>query len=213
MVAWPSTPTTPSSAPSTAGGGAGTPATMGGWNAVVGQSYQPTSFYTQARNSAGLTERFTQGLSPALFDIAGRVAGDASLPYGSIQALVRDALVHRLHWLEQNATDPELVNALAAWRQLEEVDHQMQAYARMTENIERLTETLNETCSAAVKGGDWYALWWLLDEAEQIWENVREPFATTALTLIAGYRSEIPEDVVVQCQARAQGRLLNLTAV
>lgn len=211
MAGWPSAPTTPSSA--SAGGGAGTAVSMNGWGAVVGNNYSPASFYTQARNSSGLTERFHQSLSPALFDIASRVAGDNGLPYGSIQALVRDALVHRLHWLEQNATDPVLVEALAEWRRLEEVDHQMQTYARMTENIERLTESLRATCESAVKGGDWHALWWMLDEIEETWENVREPFRSTALTILAYYRGEIPEEVDTECRLRAQGRLLNLAAV
>lgn len=69
--------------------------------ALTNTGYHLEKFYLRASDSRGHAEVVHVKVSPNLKAMMTKVIAQDGLPYGSMADIVRDAVIHRLRWIEQ----------------------------------------------------------------------------------------------------------------
>lgn len=69
-------------------------------------SYDPTNFYCEAVDKKGHGRQVR--IHPESHGQIAALLSDPALPYRTYDDFVRDAVVHRLHWLEENKDNEQL---------------------------------------------------------------------------------------------------------
>jgi len=92
----------------------------------VAEEYDPGKFYTKATDKRGHSKQIRFSLPPDVAYQVGNLVADKRYPYLNTHELVRDALIHRLHFLTQ--LDPDAI----------EVDKLYRLMVRQSEVEERL---------------------------------------------------------------------------
>lgn len=75
--------------------------------------YDPNEFYVSSVDDAGNTKQLRASVPPALYSELERLVQSGMIPaYGTKEAFVRDAMVHRLKWLAANIQNLNLEKAV-----------------------------------------------------------------------------------------------------
>ncbi len=101
-------------------------------------SYSKSAFYCEASDKRGHSQQIR--INPETHGHLAAILANPSLPYKTYQDFARDAIVHRLHWLEENMDD-EAIKAEAR-RLLAQAE--LDRRARIISSERRLVDSLRE---------------------------------------------------------------------
>ncbi len=164
-----------------------------GWG--VTDDYDVASFYPEATDGRGHSDNFRVRLKPEIAGEIGALVASGLIPeYTTPSALIRDAVVHRLHWLSENADDPVLAAKLQEAIRRTVVEETTQRYIRLVDSFEEFIGRTREVCERALKFGDHHGVAAYLDDVVEYAENSREPYRTTLLAVAQSYRDQLKLD-------------------
>jgi hypothetical protein len=152
-------------------------------------NYDPTNFYTRATDGNGHDTTVTTKVSPALLGEIQRLIQSRSIPeYRTNGDLVRDALIHRLRYL--NDEYPGSVNLHAI-----EIEQRQAELDRMKIERESWTKLLNdlgEQLDSLIGMNELDEAEWLMDANE--WnESMTPPYLLRLSKLLSKYRAEVAD--------------------
>lgn len=140
-----------------------------------GNKYDVDEVYTESTDRHGHRERtqvsFPQGTLAQMQYIATMMHDEYR---GNMQAFIRDAVVHRMHWAQERLQDEGLERQLGVERSRSRA---ARASAELHDRLETTKETIGMLQTAANAKDD-RALKGLLDIAVQIAEEMDEPYAS-----------------------------------
>lgn len=150
--------------------------------------YSRDEFITRSTDGHGHQRHQRVNFPPSVIGQAAAIIQSGKIPqYRTIQDLVRDAVVHRLHYLNETyLKDSKLGRELTALVR----KGRMEAITREQEELRGLVEACREAIMTAVRGGDWVAFREALDQAEEQGEEVREPYRSQIHQIVNEYRDK-----------------------
>lgn len=163
-----------------------------GW-ATENSGYNRDEFITRSTDGHGHQRHQRVNFPPSVIGQASAIIQGGKIPqYSTVQDLVRDAVVHRLHYLNETyLKDPKLARELtAAVRK-----SRMEAITREQQELHGLVEACREAIMTAVRGKDWTAFRDALDQAEEQGEEVRDPYRTMIHDIVNEYRDKHIEEL------------------
>ena len=111
--------------------------------------------------------------------------------YSTIQAIVRDSIVHRLHWIADNDDDERLKHEVSVELQkaeLERAEGQRQAMADLTSRAVVLL-------GVAAAEHDWWMVAEQVDRCRDAMSQLRDPYRQQMAQLISKYMVLITENL------------------
>lgn len=156
--------------------------------ATQDSGYNEDDFYTRSTDGHGHQRHVRVNFPPSVVgQIAEIIQSGRIGAYKTSQDFIRDAVVHRLHYLnEELLNDPRLKRALTA----EVRKSRMQAITAEQNELAGLVEACREAIMTAVRSEDWVAFQEAIDQAEQQGEEVREPYRSQIHGIVNEYRNQ-----------------------
>lgn len=155
-----------------------------------GPEYSPDKFYCRSSDTHGHYRHVRVNVPPTMAGMLESMVESGGIPeYRTSQDVIRDAIVHRLEYLNKvymKSEKYERVLAVERRRALvEQLTLQMQEFGHLVESIRR-------SISEAALAGDWYALQMALDNAEIEAEGptMRDPYKGQILAIVDEARSK-----------------------
>lgn len=147
----------------------------GGWG--TDDNYSIDTFYTRATDAHGHSSYPKFRCPPHLYDrIASLVASRRIPPYSTPHDFVRDAVVHRLHYVERNIDDLTLRDDISHALAYEEQRHRADSYTRVVDEHLSYARTCREVATKATDLEDWIGLRALAGDMRVAADNMRAPF-------------------------------------
>jgi hypothetical protein len=160
------------------------------WSTDDGSGYSPEQFYTATKNRHDHGERVTLRMPPDVHAESWRVINDPKMPmYETFQDLLRDALIHRLRWLDDNIGLPVEVSE---WLRVEMLRGLMATEQKRMESSSRAVEELDLTFEMIVKLGDWGLTTKMIETARDNAQTMREPYRSQMMTKCADFEKRMP---------------------
>lgn len=164
-----------------------------GWG--VTDDYDVASFYTDGRDGRGHSDSHRVRLKPEVLGEIGALVASGKIPeYSTPQAFIRDAIVHRLHWLSENSDDPVLRAKLAEAVRRTVIQETTQRYIGLVDSFEEFIGRTREVCDRALRFGDHHGVASYLADVVEYAENSREPYRTTLLKVVEHYQGLVVID-------------------
>jgi hypothetical protein len=164
-----------------------------GWG--VTDDYDVASFYPEATDGRGHSDNLRVRLKPEIAGEIGALVASGVIPeYATPQAVIRDAIVHRLHWLSENTDDPVLAAKMAEAVRRTVIEETTQRYTRLIDSFEEFISRTRAVCDRALKFGDSHGVAGYLDDVTEYAENSREPYRSMLLAVVKDYRSRLNLD-------------------
>jgi len=155
---------------------------------AVEQEYDQAKFYQAATDKRGHSKSVRFSLPPdQMYRLAVLVANDKT-PYQTTQDFIRDAIVHRLHWIENNLPDMEPVANV--FTRAAELSYQLAV-------IEASEKLVNYYREAAVHAGD--------KEREQLAGQIRDTIAEADTLQVRQVDVDKLKDLLARLQYGAIG--------
>lgn len=155
------------------------------------RGYRPERFYTRSINADGhgekLNVRVPQGLDSQMHAAVGTVP-----EYRSVHDLVRDAVVHRLEYLQKHYTLDE------GARRVIELERLMADMAQRDREIERMKEAVaqvEESLKVSYESKDYAMMADQLDVAEDLLDWLREPYLGQARDVVARWKKQARDEI------------------
>lgn len=149
--------------------------------------YDPDEFYCSTRSPDGQSFSMSVTIPAAMASQIGRIVQSGEFPYKTREDMIRDALHHRLHHLDQMGDlGIETRRRIALWRRQEELDR----HEAEIEATERLIKETAQMVERARGKGDRVLLEKVVQEAEAAAADLHEPWRQMLLAGIAGERGE-----------------------
>lgn len=160
--------------------------------AVVGQrGYSEDRFYTKSTNTHNhgekLNVRVPQGIDSQVYAAVNQIP-----EYRHINDLVRDAIIHRLEYLQRRY---RMGDDLRRQLELERLESDNERSAREIEVMERSVANLNEHCQAAYEARDYGLLAQILATGDEIMEWLREPYHSDARDILGRWRDRARQQI------------------
>ena len=108
------------------------------------QDYSESNFYTAGTDKRGHREEVRVYFPPEVHGLMHAIVQSPSTPYKTLGDLPRDAVAHRVHWLEQNSDDPDLKTACQLYLSLEDNRRTKQRIAAERELLDETREALRD---------------------------------------------------------------------
>lgn len=157
---------------------------------VEGHSYDQRRFYTRSVDERGHKEVFHVPFPPQIYGrIAELVSSKEIKEYRSPQDLIRDAVVHRLHVIGEMTRNGDLIRAVAVEQMLSD---QYQMMMEM-EELEKSISNTEALLGKAAQLGDMGMLEVMIERAEKVVDEVREPYKGKLVGIIKDYRRKLVE--------------------
>lgn len=153
---------------------------------VRATGYSEDRFYTRSVNADGHGERITvrvpQGIDSQLY------AAVADIPeYRSIQDLFRDAVMHRLEYLQKrHKLSEDAIRMLVLERYRADSDRRSQEI----DNLTAAVESIEEKCQKAWTTGDYQLLAEELERGGETMEWLREPYKGRAEGILKEWKQK-----------------------
>lgn len=115
------------------------------WELEAPEAYSQNKFYTKATDGRGHSENVQVKLSPNIIGALSSIVQSKGIPeYRTIQDIIRDAVVHRLHYLYSSGV-VHGVNSLVRWEIAiqEMLEYQQRAMAFETV-VKQAVQTAND---------------------------------------------------------------------
>lgn len=135
-------------------------------------NYAPNQFYVKSTDGRGHGEKMSITLPPDVLGQIGAVVESKRFPYKTSHDLVRDAVLHRLHMLNEIQPGETLTEFLNQQRLLHLLEQQQMLIATARQTVERAKEHL----TVAVDGEDWQVAVDAIRAASVTSEGMREPY-------------------------------------
>lgn len=153
--------------------------------------YREDNFYTKSTDNRGHSGSIRVPVPTTLAaEIEALVASRMIPDYRTPQDVLRDAMVHRLHWLSEALKNGRLKRVVSVHARLAERQRQIQ-------EMQELQELLNQTedaCSKAVAQRDWRLLAEILNDSEDELDLLHEPYFTRMKDLIDRFTRDLPKE-------------------
>lgn len=105
------------------------------------EAYSPDRFYVRGSDQAGHREEIRVKVAPDLADALAKIVQSKSIPeYSTIQDIVRDAIVHRLHYLHQSGMVNGVESALRRQMAIESMVQYEEWASKFSTTIMRLAD-------------------------------------------------------------------------
>lgn len=150
--------------------------------------YKRTNFYTRATDGKGNSDTKYVKMSPTILGAIGELIATRQIPgYKTEADLIRDAVVHRLHDLN------EMIESKALEGVLNRVVMLARVQARQTEmaELQLLIDQHRDAMETAYQQKDTELLGELLDDAEHDMEQLRSAYQNKLRPVISEYREKI----------------------
>lgn len=124
---------------------------VGGW-AVEDRTYSENEFYMTSVDSKGHQRHVRVNVPPNVYAQLAEAANDDRLPYRSKQDVVRDAVQHRLKWLQDNE---EVLEEYVQAGQIARMRARVEQLRAQTQELSSFIETTRETLAEAQRAADY----------------------------------------------------------
>ena len=165
-----------------------------GWG-VGGHEYSEAEFITRSTDHHGHFRHMRVNVPPEVAARVEAIVATKTIPaYRTGQDLIRDAIMHRLHWLEERIEDPELARVLANERR-------RSSYSQAKQEIEELTQLVADAetvLALQAKAKDWWALSASLEEIAEHANEIRQPYAGRMAQLAKSYRVTFAKELATK---------------
>ena len=123
------------------------------WGVSTPSGYNPNAYYTQASDKKGHSAKMGVKIPVTIAGEVGVVVSSDKIPeYRTVQDFIRDAIIHRLHDIQQILDDPDLERKLTMYTIHDEAMRSKQArdqYADMMESLQDQFTHLSTTGQTA----------------------------------------------------------------
>lgn len=162
-----------------------------GWS-VSSDDYDVTEFYTRGSDARGHGENVTVRVKPEIRgELASLVASGHVPDYTTMSDVVRDAIVHRLRWLANNADNAQLRDRLQDSVRRVTVEETTNRYTDLVDGFERFLASTRDICERALKMEDHDGLAAHLIDVEEYAANIRAPFSQVLTTVVDYYKTRV----------------------
>lgn len=162
--------------------------------AVTKNGYDPSKLYIESTDRNGHYERTQQIKIPPAVEVLIMQAVDGNPGYNkSSQAFIRDAIIHRLAWIDQNPGG----NIDSLQLALEVNRNQMSAYLRLCEQITQDLKMFDQVMEQCIESQDWSLM-------NMHIENMQTMLDDETLQISPGHREQIEEAVAEAMDAMAE---------
>lgn len=178
--------------------GEGSRAEVDVFSLVDEKGYRADRFYTRSTNQDGHGEKL-QVRVPQGIDSQMHAAVSEIPEYRSLQDLARDAIVHRLEWLQQHY---KLSDSARRFVELERHTADMN---RITSEITTMTNAVDDLkmgLETAYASRDWGLMKEVLDNGDEMVEWMRDPYRARVVQEMKDWRGRVKEELEVWAKAR-----------
>lgn len=170
------------------GGGEGDNGGGGGfdpWKFTDDREYSVEKFYLHSKNPHDHAEQMNLKLPPDQLAQIDAVVGSDQLPYESRQDFIRDAIVHRNHWLtEQRAiSNPEWIE----WVTIQEFLGRVEAQKRQDEARDSIVDLARLSLQATQTRADKIGFDMALERVKEASVSIAEPWAGRLRELVTQF--------------------------
>lgn len=147
-----------------------------GGGAYTTRTYEPDNFYMSAtdrhhnKSSAKIAEKQTIAMPPFIVAMISELVGDDGTPYRTAYDFLRDAAVHRVHYLQERRE--EKPRAWSSFQRMVELERVQNESSRQREFVDRAREIIQ----AALQGNDMVLLRDAIQEARDLAPTLRSPY-------------------------------------
>lgn len=160
--------------------------------------YREDRFYTRSVNASHhgekLSIRVPQGIDSQMHAAVGVVA-----EYNSIHDLIRDAVVHRLEFLQKRY---KLSEGARRMLELERIQAEMEARTQESQSMAGAVKNLEEKLQGFWDEGDFAMLAEELDKGSELYEWMREPFRGRTVAMITRWKGVAREEIAKMLEER-----------
>lgn len=162
--------------------------------AVTKNGYDPSKLYIESTDRNGHYERTQQIKIPPAVEVLIMQAVDGNPGYNkSSQAFIRDAIIHRLAWIDQNPGS----NVDSLQLALEVNRNQMSAYLRLCEQIKQDLTMFEQVMQQCEEAEDWSLM-------NMYIENLQATLDNEDLHISPGHRQQMEQAIEEAMEAMAE---------
>lgn len=155
------------------------------------KAYDEHEFYTRTTDGHGHSENHQVRLPPDVSsEVAGLVQSKRVPKYGTAQAFIRDAVIHRLYYIAYRLDDRDLKRAVAIQINLARVENKREEIKSMARTVDEYKALYDEAREAQ----DWDMMGRAIDEADDIMEYMRDPYRRTLRALVRAARKALMDN-------------------
>ncbi len=155
---------------------AGTPVDPYAGVRSTGDNYDPTEFYVEGRDRHGHDDNRRVRLNPTITAEVSRLIASGALagtPIGNVNDFIRDAMVHRMHFIAQMVKDQHFTEAAEDARRLARAD----SMVREQKAKAKIIQDADDSFEMSAVAQDWEVVQSLLDLYEPMVERLRAPYS------------------------------------
>lgn len=153
--------------------------------------YDEDQFYMRSTDGHGHFRHLRVNAPPQLAGQIHELVQADNLPYRTTQDFIRDAITHRMHYIQELMKSGQLERVLTAEIRKAKMEH----VNRERQDLAGLVDACREAITAASLDRDWVALTHALEQAEMHGEEVREPYQSRIHDLVNEYRAKHIRDL------------------
>ena len=157
------------------------------FNFEAESKYDPNEFYVRTVDKRGHKETVHVAMPPDLFAEIHETANNPNFPfYRTVQDLMRDAVLHRMHWLYEKYGATEHAKEFLA---LEMAKAKIETRKRARDTITDILSELTTSLDIYIKVGDHKNLAKCIFDCYEMAETTTEPYSSQFRSLAQQYES------------------------
>lgn len=150
-------------------------------------AYSVHDFYLNATEGGFSAKTPRASVPPSIAAQMNEIVQDHRFPYRTMEAIVRDSLFHRLHFLAEEWRVPGLHRDLNMWARREKV---AAIRSRLADNA-RYLDDLSEACDTAQRVGNYPMLAELIEDAAEGADVEDEPHRKAITAVVQRYQEDV----------------------
>lgn len=153
-----------------------------------GTNYDPRHFYIRSTDGRGHGDKLSITVPPELLGRIGAIVEGRHWPYRTSHDLIRDAVMHRLHALNEITPDDTMAEFLNQQRLLYLLEQQ----EMLLDNARKTVDTAKDHIWKAVHGRDWQLAVNAIIAADRTVDGMREPYRTDLKGIVQRAIEQVP---------------------